>query len=86
MGIPTVKRGKEIQHIFVPPLELNSCFFLCACGKKSQKNFKPPPIRPSHSQDHDMHYIVQLGISEEVKTLSFLYILFSYFFRPLTKN
>ena len=36
MGIPTMKRGKEIQHIFVPYLELNSCFFLCFCGKKSQ--------------------------------------------------
>ena len=43
MGIPTVKWGKEIQHIFVLSLELNSCFFLCSCGKKS-----PKKINPSH--------------------------------------
>ena len=67
MGIPTVKRGKEIQHIFVLSLELNGCFFLCSRGKKSQRFLN----RPSHSQNHGMQYIVQLGISEEVKTLYF---------------
>ena len=36
MGIPTVKWGKEIQHIFVPSLELISVFFFCSCGNKSQ--------------------------------------------------
>ena len=67
MGIPTVKRGKEIQHIFVLSLELNSCF-LCALVDRNSPKKLISPIRPSHSQDHDMQYIVQLGISEEVKT------------------